>query len=63
MNLALEDNIPCVEEMLQTILHKPQRLARVAVSCTEPDEHSEAQTVSEAVYIAVGIYINAGDGV
>ena len=30
MNLALEDNIPCVEEMLQTILHKPDLVVKTA---------------------------------
>lgn len=30
MNLALEDNIPCVEEMLQTILHKPDLVVKIA---------------------------------
>ena len=30
MNLALEDNIPCVEEMLRVILSKPDLVVKTA---------------------------------
>ena len=38
-------------------------IARIALSRIKSYKYSEIETVSEAVHITVGIYLNAGDGI